>query len=388
MSLPDDLKELIEFDAGTLRVTSRESRRLEFKQSFDKSQVASYERTLAAFANTIGGVIVFGVADKPRQIVGTDPKQILDEADMTQLLRLDFAPEVPFETKTYEVSGLTLFAISVQANIDRPVICQRTRSKRTKDHQGNNPKDEIAIVEGSIYHRYSAQTTLIHYNELRKLLEEREERRLRIIMETLRAVERVGYEKVGVVDATSFGDATKATNLYVSKETARSMNFIDRGRFTETEDKGDPAYVVVGRVSLAEVIHAPLEEADKNLPNEVAKRLAPLVAKTFGAKAKLAASGIKPLLEAFGLMEMPYHDFDAKVSRRYITREGISELERRIETEPMKALQSFGSKASIEEFEAEGKTRTDADTPLETFLGVILEAEPHETVEILTPESS
>lgn len=376
--LPENLDELIEFDPVNLRVNSRESRRLEFKQSFDWSQMAAYERTLAAFANAVGGVIVFGVADKPRRVVGTPVASIPDDADITTMLRQDFSPEMPFEAKTYQCDALTLFAIGVQAALDRPVICQKTRAKRTRDANGQNPRDEIVIVEGTIYYRYTAQTTAIGYNELRALLDEREERRLKIIMETLKAVERVGYEKVGVVDATSFGDATKATNLYVSKETARSLNFIQQGRFTETLEDGSPAYLVVGKVSLGEVVRAPLEDADRNLPGEVAGILQPLAQELFGAACRVPASAVKQLLEAFGLMDMPFHEYDAKVKRRYVTREGISELQRLIRGEPLRALRSFGAKSTIKAFEDQLAANVPEAEPAAPLLEAFIAAEPAE----------
>ena len=317
---------------------------------------------MAAFANAKGGTIIFGVSDKPRLIVGTDPVGFMDEADITTRLRADFSPELPFESKTYQVGALTLLAFSLQPAVDRPIICQKTRSKQIRDAQGNNPRDEIVITDATIYYRYSAQTTPIAYTELRALLDEREERRLRIIMETLKAVERVGYEKVGVVDVTSFGDPAKATNLYVSKETAKSMNFIDQGRFAESSDESSPAYLVVGRVSLGEVVHAPMEEADKNLPKEVATTLLPLVHELYGNSVSLPASGIKALLGAFGLLEMPHHEWDTKIGRRYITRVGIDELKAKMRAEPLKALQSFASKKVINAYE-DGLAAAQAGVP-------------------------
>ncbi len=292
-----------------------------------------------------------GVSDKPRLIVGTNPEGIIDEPDITTRLRADFSPELPFESKTYQVGELTLFALYVHPAVDRPIICQKTRQKQTRDAQGNNPRNEIVITDATIYYRYSAQTTPIAYTELRALLDEREERRLRIIMETLEAVERVGYEKVGVVDATSFGDPAKATNLYVSKETANSMNFIDEGHFTESADHSSPAYLVVGRVALGEVVHAPMEEADKNLPGEVAATLLPLARELFGNAVSLPPSAIRALLDIFDLLEMPYHEWDTKIRRRYITRAGIEELKAKMRAEPLKALQSFASKKNVIAFE-------------------------------------
>lgn len=361
MILPDDLSGLIDFEAATLRVQSRESRRLEFKQSFDRSHMALYERTLAAFANTHGGVIVFGVADRPRRIVGTPANTIPDDADITQVLRNDFAPEIAFETRTYQVGGLTVFTVGVKTGVDRPVICRNSRARRVLDANGQNPKEERVIDAGAIYYRYTAQTTPIGYNELRGILDEREERRLKIIMETLKAVERVGYERVGVVDVSTFGDPNKATNLYVSKETAKSMNFIEEGRFVESDEEGSPAYLVVGKVSLGEVVRVPMEDADRNLPGEVAATLRQLADELYGAAVPLPASGVKPLLAEFELLEMPFHEYDGKLRRRYITREGIAELEKHMRAEPLRALRCFGSKGSIKAYEAAHADLVDVD---------------------------
>jgi hypothetical protein len=70
LALPDDSLELVRFDAGTNAVVSREGKRLEFKQSFEAGDFSEYTKVLASFANAQGGVIVFGISDKPREIVG------------------------------------------------------------------------------------------------------------------------------------------------------------------------------------------------------------------------------------------------------------------------------------------------------------------------------
>ena len=48
---------------------SRESNTVEFKQSFNSGNSATYAKTMAAFANNRGGYIIFGVKDKPREII-------------------------------------------------------------------------------------------------------------------------------------------------------------------------------------------------------------------------------------------------------------------------------------------------------------------------------
>ncbi|WP_287123495.1 hypothetical protein, partial [Mesorhizobium sp.] len=87
------------------------------------------------------------------------------------------------------------------------------------------------------------------------------------------------------------------------------------------------------------------------LPGEVATSLRPLIAELYGDDNSLPTSGVKRLLEAFALMDMPYHEWDTKIGRRYITREGLAELTTRMRAEPLKALQSFASKKSIKTYE-------------------------------------
>ncbi len=52
------------------RLLSRESGRLEFKESYNWNSWPEYARTLAGFANADGGFIIFGVGDRPRRLKG------------------------------------------------------------------------------------------------------------------------------------------------------------------------------------------------------------------------------------------------------------------------------------------------------------------------------
>jgi len=61
---------------------------LEFKQGFIASDFSDYTKVLASFCNTAGGVIVFGVSDRPRTIIGSE--DIPDEAKWVDRLRADF----------------------------------------------------------------------------------------------------------------------------------------------------------------------------------------------------------------------------------------------------------------------------------------------------------
>lgn len=351
MSLPVNLSDLIDFDSQTLRVSSREGKTREFKEDFKKADLADYGKTMAAMANADGGVIIFGVTDRPRQVLGFPLTSLCDEADIVGHLRDSFHPEIPFSTQQYDHNGGIVFVIHVPRCANPPVICRKGRSKQVKSPDGTQ-KDKQVTTEGSIYYRYSAQSRNIDYAELHSLLEERERRRMQTILETLKAVEKVGYERVGVVDATALAKPEGSTTLYISKEAAKTMNFIDRGRFVESAEEGAPAYVIAGQVNLSEVIHVPLEDADRNLPSEVAKLLKPKIKEIYGNHQSIAANQVTKLLKHYKLDELPYHEHDKKINRRYITRAGIEKLKEKIEADPLDAIRAFASRKNIEAYEA------------------------------------
>ncbi len=81
------LKKILRFSASTgIKVTSREGTSLEFKESFNWNSKDKYGKSIAAFANNRGGLLVFGISDRPREILGlkTTNFEELDEAIITQ----------------------------------------------------------------------------------------------------------------------------------------------------------------------------------------------------------------------------------------------------------------------------------------------------------------
>jgi predicted HTH transcriptional regulator len=69
--LESSLKRILRFREGGGRILkTRESTRVEFKQSFNFGSMPEYARTMIAFSNTEGGFIVFGVRNQPHEIIG------------------------------------------------------------------------------------------------------------------------------------------------------------------------------------------------------------------------------------------------------------------------------------------------------------------------------
>jgi hypothetical protein len=340
---PDELADLIQFDQHTLAVTARESKHREFKQGFLANDLSDYTKTLAAFGNADGGHILFGISDKPRQIVGTP--EIPDEARWSDRLREDFDPEISIMTKVYSVGALQVYAVATNPNTHRPVVCKKGRSKRIIGRDGTG-RDVEVIREGAIYYRYSGQTRTIGYSELMALLAEREARRVKSFMETLNIIQKVGVDKAGILTMSE-----EASTIVMTPETAKGLSLIDKGRLVE--EPGAPAYVVMGNVDIKSAVHASLDEADKNLPTEAAARIRPLVHKVYDRQTKITAGQVSKVLKHLALSNDNIHVVEErKFRRKFITRAGIKAVEDFIQRDPRPALKSFGSRSALARYDA------------------------------------
>lgn len=246
-ALPQDLGELFEFDLATLRVASREGKHREFKRQPAAGDMLRYGKTLAAFSNTDGGVIVFGVTNAPRSIVGINDA-FQDEADWANSLRSAFAPEIDFAFREYVVGDRSVVVIGVDRGRDLPIVCLRDSS--VERVVNGRVRSEALLQQGAIYYRQAGQTRPIHHLELRTMLERRDADRFAAFMQNLRIISEVGPDKIGILDMSKGAADGDTIRLYLSRETVRHLNFIERGRFVESQDEGDPAYMVIGSVQL------------------------------------------------------------------------------------------------------------------------------------------
>jgi len=92
-----------------------ESQQLDFK--FEISDSRKIARTLCAFANTDGGILLIGVKDNGRIAgVRTDEEYYMAEAAARMYCR----PEVPFITEKWTVEGKTVLEIRIPPGSDKP----------------------------------------------------------------------------------------------------------------------------------------------------------------------------------------------------------------------------------------------------------------------------
>lgn len=242
------MKDLLDLkvDTKTLKVNSREGDRREFKVLFDKNSLWKYCKTMVSFANRDGGIIVFGVKDRPRELVGLRD-QFPDELVFAHFLKEYFEPEIRFSLDTLNMAGKDLLYVLVEASPNKPVICKKRKIEKSKE---TGKSDKELLREGAIYYRYSSSTEEIKYPEITKILEERVQKVFHSMVDNITLLNKVGHDRAAIVDAADLRGNDKTTSVYITTETAKNINWIQKGRFSETEDQSEKAYYVTREIEI------------------------------------------------------------------------------------------------------------------------------------------
>ena len=177
------------------RVSSRENSTLEFKESFGWMSLSKYMKTSAAYANTKGGYIVFGISNDPRRLCGLSEtsSKLFNDIDPERLSRSfneHFSPELEWSIQEYELYGKIFGLLYIHEAKDKPVVCTKDAGKELK--------------EGDIYYRYRGRSERIKYSELRAILEAKRETEQRLWMQHLTRIARIGVRETGVFDLLYF----------------------------------------------------------------------------------------------------------------------------------------------------------------------------------------
>ena len=74
-------------------ILAGESKDVEFKENLPEKSL-KYMKSVVAFANGTGGKIIFGIADKTREVVGFDKEDVFKEMDAIAVY-MSVLPELP-----------------------------------------------------------------------------------------------------------------------------------------------------------------------------------------------------------------------------------------------------------------------------------------------------
>ncbi len=109
--IPMNIKELI---------ADAENTNIEFKETLP-SNSQKYTKTVVAFANGIGGKIIFGVVDETREIVGIEKERAFDIVDtITNAICDSCEPVIIPDIYLKTVDEKTLVIVDINAERQRP----------------------------------------------------------------------------------------------------------------------------------------------------------------------------------------------------------------------------------------------------------------------------
>ena len=90
-----------------------EASQAEYKELLEEKKPRSWLKSVSAFANTLGGHLVFGVQNAPRIVLGlTDPQWVISR--ITELIRARIDPTPRFQVKCVELEGKHCVDLEIQ----------------------------------------------------------------------------------------------------------------------------------------------------------------------------------------------------------------------------------------------------------------------------------
>lgn len=235
----DDYKKIFSFHNSIAnRIISRESSWLEFKESFNWNSKDKYAKSIASFANNKGGFIVFGIKDRPRDLVGLQSEnfETTDEAKITAYLNSIFSPEIAYEKFVITVQSKNIGIFYTHQEKTKPVVCL---------------KNDGEIKEADIYYRYNARSEKIKYAELQMMFEQIRQEERKSWMEHLEKISKIGPTNAAILDTVGGQISGKGGTLIIDKKLIPKLRFINEGSFKEG---GKPVLRLIGDVKPVSVV--------------------------------------------------------------------------------------------------------------------------------------
>ncbi|CAK7034729.1 MAG: hypothetical protein DESF_01455 [Desulfovibrio sp.] len=257
MSIKDFVDNVLSNTDNNGRLICRERNDLEYKETYHQRNWPKYAKTMASFANNRGGVIIFGVKDNPRTIVGISEEfHTVQQEKFTDFLNSLFSPELQWEIGTTTISTIEIGYIFTEESENKPIIAQKIE---------NSEK----INSGDVYYRYRARTEKIKFSEMQRLISEKVRSERELLLKHFETILKSSTTNIGIInyDKGSFSTPS-GVDVAIDKklivQVLKKAKFIKEGSFDETT--GTPVLKVTGNIDLAEEIPVPNLEPDIQYP--------------------------------------------------------------------------------------------------------------------------
>ncbi len=232
---------------GDLVTNLRETEKTEFKKSIYISADClskDYLKTICAFANNKGGVMIFGVRPNSFVIEGIKSKyHELDNRYASTLIKQHIQGSLEFDLFTHQFGEKVVGFLTIGQANKRPVILK-------ENYQVGNE----TLNAGEIYFRYPGQSRRIDFNDLETLIEQEAQDRFKKLTEKLHTIMSVGPDKIDLMK-TETGEillGNEKSKLVLDKEILDQLNLIKEGKIVEVD--GAPAYVIKGYINSEDVV--------------------------------------------------------------------------------------------------------------------------------------
>lgn len=216
---------------GDLILKRRESTLIEFKEIFDwasKGFCSTISKASASFANRDGGVIIFGVADKPHVLCGVENFDSVDDAQIADYFNEHFSPSIDFKRASFLVAGKTVGVLQILESKHKPIVC-------IKDSPKTNDMD--------IYCRYSARSSKMKSGDLLILMQEVRQQEQDKWMKLIRNIAQIGLDNVSLLNSTSGELKTNHNTFLLDVDLLEKIKVLDQ--YSESVN-GAPAVRIVG----------------------------------------------------------------------------------------------------------------------------------------------
>jgi hypothetical protein len=274
---------------GEIRVFARERTDLEFKADFSENTIKKCLKTFAAFANRDGGSIVFGIAEKPRRVIGCDVDSFPDESTIASKISECLYPAPDFKVDELQVFEKKCIRLQIYPSASKPVVANR-------NIQTSDVKSKTVLSQGVVYFRRSGQSAPISGAELGAILERRDRRVRDEIMNFFSRGREIGFENAVVADfRRGSGDGDNVT-LFLPEKAAKDLKIIDRARLVS--DGGAPAYEIRGGIQLT--VPSDKDPRKPMLPQKSVRAMQGEIKKEFGVDLKWSNRHLRLAAEHLG----------------------------------------------------------------------------------------
>ena len=190
-------------------ILAGESKNVEFKENLPEKSI-KYMKSVVAFANGTGGKIIFGIADKTREVVGFDKENVFKKMDAIANAVSDscepaIIPDITLQT----VDGKTIIVVEVSEGRQRPYYIKALGR------------------DGGVYVRVAGTTRLADEYMIKELLFEGSNRSWGVLLER----DGKDYPSNAFAILTGNGGLHVATQCGVFKGTTKAV-FVDRREYT------------------------------------------------------------------------------------------------------------------------------------------------------------